>query len=84
MISVRSARKLNNYFIKAKLYPTERIVESYKCGGKPCEIYINVNETLNFNSTVTGETYIMNHRFDCDEKCLVYVLTSNNCKIQAI
>ena len=56
MISFRSARKLSSYLVRAKLYPTERIVGSYKCGGKLCEVCINVNETSIFTSTVTGET----------------------------
>ena len=28
--------------------------------------------------TVTRETYKINHRFDCMEKCLIYLLTCNN------
>ena len=82
MTSFRSARKLSNYLVRAKLYPTERTVGSFKCGGKGCEFCINVNETSTFTSTVTGESYIVNHRFDCNERCLVNLLTCNKCKIQ--
>ena len=32
MISFRSARKLSSYLVRAKIYPTERTVGSYKCG----------------------------------------------------
>ena len=32
IISLRSARKLNSYLVRAKLYPTERTIGSYKCG----------------------------------------------------
>ena len=77
MISFRSARKLSSYLVRAKLYPTERTVRSYKCDGKRCEVCINVNETATFTSTKTGETYIINHRSDCNERCLVYFLTCN-------
>ena len=84
MILFRSARKLSSYLLRAKLYPTERTVGSYKCGGKRCEVCINVNETSTFTSTVTGETYIINHRFDCNERCLVYLLTCNKCKMQYV
>ena len=38
MISFRSARKPNSYLVTTKRYPTERTVESYKCGGKLCEV----------------------------------------------
>ena len=37
-----------------------------------------------FNSTVTGETNIINHRFDCYERCLVYLLTCKKCKMQYV
>ena len=50
MISFRSARKLSSYLVRAKLYPTERIV------GKRCEVYINFNKTSTFTSAVTGES----------------------------
>ena len=84
MISFRSARKLSSYLVRDKLYPTERTVGFYKCGGKRCEVCINVNETSTFTTTVTGETYIINHRFGCSERCLVYLLTCNRCKMQYV
>ena len=33
IISFRSARKLSSYLVRAKVYPTERTIGSYKCGG---------------------------------------------------
>ena len=35
-----------------------------------------------FASTVTAETYIINHKFNCNDKCLVYLLICNCCKKQ--
>ena len=37
-----------------------------------------------FTSTVTGETYKINHKFDCMEKCLIYLLTCNKCRKQYV
>ena len=54
IISLRSARKLNSYLVRAKLYPTERTIGSYKCGGKRCDVCINVNEKSTSIGTVTG------------------------------
>ena len=51
MVSLRSSRKISSYFVRAKLYPVER--------------YPVVNETGRFTSTDTGETYKINHKFDC-------------------
>ena len=36
MISFRSSRKLNSYLVRAKLYPTERVVGSFKCNKPRC------------------------------------------------
>ena len=56
MISFWGARKLSSYLVRAKFYPTERTVGSYKCIRKRCEVCVNVNETSTFTSTLTGET----------------------------
>ena len=83
MISFRSARKQSSYLVRVKLYPTERTEGSYKRGAKRCEVCIIVNETT-FTSTVTKETYIKNHRFDCNERYSVYFLTCSKCKMQYV
>ena len=44
MVSFRSARKLNNYLVKAKLYPSWRMVGSNKCKSKRCQVYNNITE----------------------------------------
>ena len=41
-----------------------------------------ITETNTLTSSVTGETYKINHRLDCNDKCLVYLLTCNKCKKQ--
>ena len=84
MISFRCARKLSSYLVRAKIYPTVRTVGFYKCGGKGYEVCIKVNKTSTFTSTVTGETHIKNYRFDCNERCLVYLVTCNKCKMQYV
>ena len=85
MISFRSARKLSNYLVRAKMYPINRIVGSKNCGSKRCEVCVNVNERSTFTSTVTGEeTFIINHKFDCNTRYLVYLLTCRKHKIQYV
>ena len=39
----------------------------------------NIEETEIFSSTVTGETYKSNHHLCCNGKCLIYLLTCNDC-----
>ena len=64
IILLRSARKL----VRANIYPTKRTLGFYKCEGKRCEAYININQKWTFTSTVTGEACTINYRFDCKEK----------------
>ena len=69
MVSFKSARKLSSYLVRAKLYPLNRSVGSFKCNKSRCEICVNVIETDTFTSTVTVKTYKINQHFQCDEKC---------------
>ena len=75
MVSFWSSRKISSYLVRAKLYPIERTVGSFRCGSKCCEVCKYITETDNFTSSVTGETYKINHHLDCNDKCLVYLLT---------
>ena len=70
MVTFRSRRKLSNYLVRAKLYPLERVTGSCKCHGKRCATCLNFNETSIFTSSVTHETYKINHSFDCNSKYL--------------
>ena len=47
MASFRSARKISSYLVLAKLYPLERHVASFKCGGRCCQVCLSVTETEN-------------------------------------
>ena len=80
MILNRSSHKISCYLVQAKLYPINRTVGSYECVGKRCEVCKYITETDTFTSPVTGETCKTNHRFDSDDKCLVYLMTCKKCK----
>ena len=80
MVSFRSSRKISSYLVRAKLYPIERTVDSFRCASKRCEVCKYITETGTFTSSATGETYKIKHRLDCNDKCLVYLLTCNKCK----
>ena len=73
MVSFRSVRKISSYLVRAKSYHLERIVGSMKKKrrGKVCT---NATEIYTFSSTVTGETFQMNHELSCEDKCLIYLL----------
>ena len=82
MILFCKARKMSSHMVRTKFYPDERTKGFFKCGSKRCEVCLNINETSTFASSVTGQTYIINHTFHCNDKCLVYLLTCNCFKKQ--
>ena len=75
----KSPRNLSNYLVRAKLYPTERKTGFCKCTGNRCQVCLNVSETETVTSTVTHTSYKINHSFDCNAKCLIYLLTCKTC-----
>ena len=82
--SFRSARKISSYLVWAKLYPLERRVGSFKCGGRHCQVCLNVTETETFTSTSTNQTYKINHEFNCHESSLIYLLKCKICRKQYV
>ena len=70
--------------VRTKLYPVERSVGSFNCKRPHSQICTYFNETDSFTSVVIGQTYKINHRFDCMEKCLTCLLTCNKCRKQYV
>ena len=52
-VSSRSTNELSNCLVRAKLYPIERTVGSFKCTKKHCEVCETVSITDSFTSSVT-------------------------------
>ena len=76
MVSFRSSRKIGSYLVRTwTVWP-------FNCKRSRCQICIYVNETDSFTSTVTGETYNINHRFNSMEKSQIYLLTCIKCRRQ--
>ena len=84
IVSFKSARKLSSYLVRAKLYLLQKTVRSFKCNKLRYEVCINVIETDTFTSTATGESFKINYKFNCDEKCLIYLLTCIQCRKQYV
>ena len=82
MISYRSSHKLNSYLIRTESYPINRTVGCYKYGSKRCEVHKYVTETHTFTSNDKWKTFKKNHCFECNDKCLVYLMAFNKCKKQ--
>ena len=79
MVLFRTSRKLSSYLVRAKLYPLGKTVGSRKCSKTRCKVCENVKNSDTFRSSVTSETFKINHRLTCDDKCLVYLFTCKTC-----
>ena len=84
MASFRSAQKISSYLVWAKLYPLERRVDSFKRGGRHCQVCLNVTETETFTSASTNQTCKINHEFNCYESSLIYLLMCKICRKQYV
>ena len=82
MVSFRSAQWLSSYSDWDKLYPLQRKVGSSKCGKRWYEVCNNVTDTTIFSSTVTGDTFNINHSLNCDDNRLIYLETCKECHKQ--
>ena len=83
-VSFRSTRNLKSYLVRSKIYPLERKVGSEKCIIKRCLVCLNVSETDVFQSFQTSEQYKINHQANCNDKCLIYLLSCKVCDLQYV
>ena len=83
-VSFRSTRNLKSYLVRSKIYPLERKVGSEKCKSKRCLVCLNVSETDVFQSFQTKEQYKINHQLNCNDKCLIYLLSCKVCGLQYV
>ena len=69
------ARKINSYLIRAKLYPPEISISSFRCKCKHCQVCLNAKETDFFLSSITNKTDKINDTCSCNSKCFIFLLT---------
>ena len=84
IVSYRSARKLKDYIVRFKLYTVERKVGCRGCGRFMCHVFKSISITEEFTSFTSKKTYKINHSFDCNEKCLIYLLSCKSCGKQYV
>ena len=81
---IQNARKISSSFVRAKIYPLEGKVGSEKCGKSKCQVCLNTQETNTFTSTTTSEGFKITHKLNCDDNCLIYLLTCKCCGNQYV
>ena len=83
-VAYRTGYSLKSHLVRAKVYPLERIVGSQRCNKPRCQTCRNVTETCTFQCSVDKKVYKINHQFNCDSKCLVYLVTCKQCLMQYV
>ena len=54
------------------------------CNNIRCQTCPNVSNTDVFQSFVTKESYKVNHKSDCDSKCIIYLFSCKTCGLQYV
>ena len=70
--------------MRAKLHPLGRTVCSRQYKDCRYNVCTSVTEKDAFSSIATGETFQINHKINCDDECLAYLLKCKVCKKQYV
>ena len=83
-VSFQAGFSLRKHLVRAKVYPILRECGLSGCNKCRCQTCLNVNNTDVFQSFVTKESYKINHKFDCDSKCIIYLFSCKACRLQYV
>ena len=74
---LQKCEKTKECIVRPKLYPVERKARCQGSDSSRCHVCRSVHIIDEFTSFATESAYKINHIFDCNNKCLIYLL---NCK----
>ena len=83
-VSFRSVRNLRSHLVRSKLYPQERKIGNSKCNSPRYLTFNNIKACDTFTIQVTKETFKINHHFNCNSKCLIYLFSCKVCGKQYV
>ena len=84
IVCYKNVRKIKDYIVRSKSYPVERKVGCQGCGSSRCQACKSISIIEEFTSFTTKKTYSINHSFDCNNKCLIYLLCCKSCGKQHV
>ena len=64
--------------MRSKLYPVERKAGCRGCGSFRCQVCKSISITEELLASPLKKHKI-NHSFDCNDKCLIYLLSCKSC-----
>ena len=71
---------MDNYGLVWNLYFVGLKVNSYKSVNSRCLVFKNIRKIDIISTTVREESFKIDHRLGCSDKCLIYLLTCKVCK----
>ena len=80
-VSFRSGYSLRKHLVRARVYPLFRERGRFCCWKRRCETCCNIKQMDTFERLVTKKVYKINHYFNCNSKCLIYLFS---CKVSGI
>ena len=83
-VPFRSGYSLKNHLVRAKVCPLIRLKGTFCCGKSRCETYCKLKQTDSFESFVAQKAYKINHSFNCNSKCQVYLFSCEVCGNQYV
>ena len=87
-MAFRCPKSLQDYLVRAKLRPLDQTPRgnrgTHKCTNNRCDVcnYLVVGDI--FSSHVTGASYTVNHRLDCNSRYVVYLISCKVCGVQYV
>ena len=64
------------------MYPLDRNVGCEDCGNGRCQVCKNIKVTDTFDSFTSKKSYKINLKFDCNDKCSIYLFSCRTCSKQ--
>lgn len=78
-VSFKSTKNLKSHLVQSNVYPLVRDLGSTKCQNKRYHVCYNVKRNECFQSYHFNTEYKINHKFQCNDKCLVNLITCKFC-----
>ena len=76
-VSFHAAFSFRKHLVRAKVYPLLRECGSSRCNKSRLQTCLNVNKKDVFQCFFTKESHKINHKFDCDSKCITCSLVKH-------
>ena len=83
-VSFRAGFSFRKHLVRAKVYPLLPECGSSGCHKSRYRTCLNLSNTDGFPSFVTKESFKINHKFDCDSKCIIYLFSCKACGLQYV